>query len=49
MLTNGNQTVKLGDMSESRILDRQSYIKTDKIIGTPLSLAPEVVQNQGYD
>ena len=45
LLTNNNQTVKLGDMSESRVLDHQSYIKTNKIIGTPLSLSPEVVQN----
>jgi NIMA (never in mitosis gene a)-related kinase len=41
--------VKLGDMSESRVLDHQSYIKTNKIIGTPLSLSPEVVKNEGYD
>jgi hypothetical protein len=45
MLTNKYKTVKLGDMSESRVLDQQSYIKTNKIIGTPLSLSPEVVQN----
>jgi len=45
MLTNKYKTVKLGDMSESRVLDQQSYIRTNKIIGTPLSLSPEVVQN----
>jgi serine/threonine protein kinase len=49
LLTSNNQTVKLGDMSESRVLDHQSYIKTNKIIGTPLSLSPEVVKNEGYD
>ena len=43
------QTLKLGDMSESRVLDQQSYIKTNKIIGTPLYLSPEVVKNEGYD
>ena len=41
--------LKLGDMGESRVLDTQSYIKTDKIIGTPLSMSPEVVKNEGYD
>lgn len=48
MLTAGN-VVKLGDMSESRFLDSGDYIKTSKIVGTPLSLSPEVVKNQGYD
>ena len=36
-------------MSESRVLDNRDYIKTNKIVGTPLSLSPEVVKNQGYD
>ncbi len=49
LLTSNNQTVKLGDMSESRVLDHQQYIKTNKIVGTPLSLSPEVVKNEGYD
>ena len=41
--------LKLGDMGESRVLDTESYIKTEKIIGTPLSMAPEVVKSEGYD
>ena len=41
--------LKLGDMGESRVLDQQSYIKTTKVIGTPLSMSPEVVKNEGYD
>jgi len=45
LLTDGGRTAKLGDMSESRVLDHKSYIQTNKIIGTPLSLSPEVVQN----
>ena len=49
LLTEKNKIVKLGDMSESRVLDHQSYIKTSKLIGTPLSLSPEVIKNQGYD
>lgn len=49
LLMDKYKTVKLGDMSESRVLDNQSYIKTNKIIGTPLSLSPEVVKNEGYD
>ena len=49
LLTDNYKTVKLGDMSESRVLDHQSYIKTTKIVGTPLSLSPEVVKNQNYD
>jgi serine/threonine protein kinase len=36
-------------MSESRVLDNREYIKSNKIVGTPLSLSPEVVKNQGYD
>lgn len=49
LLSNNCKTVKLGDMSESRVLDHHSYIKTKKIIGTPLSLSPEVVKQEGYD
>lgn len=49
ILITGKDDIKLGDMSESRVLDHQSYIKTTKIIGTPLSLSPEVVKNEGYD
>ena len=49
LLTDNGKTVKLGDMSESRVLDHHSYIKTKKIIGTPLSLSPEVVKHEGYD
>ena len=49
LLTDNYKTVKLGDMSESRVLDHHSYIKTKKIIGTPLSLSPEVVKQEGYD
>ena len=43
------QILKLGDMSESRVLGHQSYIKTNKLIGTPQSLAPEVIKNENYD
>jgi len=35
LLKDGGQTLKLGDMSESRVLNHQSYIKTNKLIGTP--------------
>ena len=49
LLTQNYKTIKLGDMSESRVLDHHSYIKTKKIIGTPLSLSPEVVKQEGYD
>ena len=49
LLTQNGKTIKLGDMSESRLLDHHSYIKTKKIIGTPLSLSPEVVKQEGYD
>ena len=47
--TDSEYELKLGDMSESRVLDHQNYIKTTKIIGTPLSMSPEVVRNEGYD
>jgi NIMA (never in mitosis gene a)-related kinase len=36
-------------MSESRVLNNQSYIKTNKLIGTPQSLSPEVIKNESYD
>ena len=37
-------------MSESRLLDHNNYMQNQKkVVGTPLSLSPEVVQNQGYD
>jgi serine/threonine protein kinase len=49
MLKDAGQTVKLGDMSESRVLNDQSYIKTNKLIGTPQSLSPEVIKNENYD
>ena len=49
LLKDGGQTVKLGDMSESRVLSHQSYIKTSKLIGTPQSLSPEVIKNENYD
>eukprot|EP00347_Sterkiella_histriomuscorum_P002185 403369139 len=49
LLTDNFQKIKLGDMSESRVLDHQSYIKTNKLIGTPQSLSPEVIKNESYD
>jgi NIMA (never in mitosis gene a)-related kinase len=50
LLTNNNQTLKLGDMSESRVLDHNNYLRqNNKVVGTPLSLSPEVVKNEGYD
>lgn len=45
LLADGGSTVKLGDMSESRMLDSHAYIKTNKVVGTPLALSPEVVKN----
>ena len=42
MLSNGQ--CKLGDMSESRVLDTNDYIKNKIVVGTPLSLSPEVVK-----
>jgi hypothetical protein len=36
-------------MSESRVLNHQSYIKTNKLIGTPQCLSPEVIKNENYD
>jgi serine/threonine protein kinase len=44
LLTDKNQTLKLGDMSESRMLDHNNYLRQpNKVVGTPLSLSPEVV------
>jgi NIMA (never in mitosis gene a)-related kinase len=49
LLKDNGSTLKLGDLSESRVLTHQSYIKTNKLIGTPQSLSPEVIKNENYD
>lgn len=49
LLSDNYQKIMLGDMSESRVLDHTSYIKTNKLIGTPMSLSPEIIKNEGYD
>ncbi len=43
-----DQTVKLGDLSESMSLNNQKYVKS-KRIGTPLYLSPDIIKNEAYD
>lgn len=43
-----DRTVKLGDLSESTIVNNSNYVRT-KRIGTPLYLSPEIVKHETYD
>jgi serine/threonine protein kinase len=44
-----SSVLKLGDMGETRVLSHESYVKGNKIVGTPQSMAPEVVNLEGFD
>lgn len=43
-----DNTVKLGDLGVSRILDRDDDMAMSRV-GTPLYLAPELIKRQPYD
>ena len=43
-----DKSVKLGDLSESTIVNNSNYVRT-KRIGTPLYLSPEIVKHETYD
>ena len=43
-----DNTIKIGDLGESRILGNTSFLK-GKLVGTPLFLSPEVVKEENYD
>jgi len=49
LLSDNGATLKLGDLSESRVLSYKKYIRSSQLIGTPLSLSPEVIASKNYD
>ncbi len=48
ILRTAEGVVKLGDLSESTMLNKTKYVKTRRI-GTPLYLSPEVIKHESYD
>ena len=40
--------MKLGDLSESTVVNKEKYMKSRQV-GTPLYLSPEIIKNQAYD
>ena len=51
VLLDEHSMVKLGDLSESTILNKQKYTKNPslQLIGTPLYLSPEIIKHEAYD
>ena len=48
VLLTKDRKVKLGDLSESTIVNKERYLKS-KQVGTPLYLSPEIIKKQAYD
>ena len=48
ILITKDRTFKLGDLSESTFVNKETYLKS-KQIGTPLYLSPEMIKQQAYD
>jgi len=48
VLITKDRTFKLGDLSESAFVNKETYLKS-KQIGTPLYLSPEIIKKQAYD
>ncbi len=48
VLMGKNKMVKLGDLSESTVVNKEKYMK-GKQVGTPLYLSPEIIKKQAYD
>ena len=48
VLITNDKTVKLGDLSESTIVNKERYLKS-KQVGTPMYLSPEIIKKQAYD
>jgi NIMA (never in mitosis gene a)-related kinase len=48
VLITADRKFKLGDLSESTMVNIEKYLKT-KQIGTPLYLSPEIIKKQAYD
>jgi serine/threonine protein kinase len=43
ILITNDKTVKLGDLSESTIVNKERYLKS-KQVGTPMYLSPEIIK-----
>jgi NIMA (never in mitosis gene a)-related kinase len=43
-----DDTLKIGDLGESRFLSETDYLK-GKTVGTPMFLSPEVLKHENYD
>jgi len=48
VLITKDRKVKLGDLSESTMVNKERYLKS-KQVGTPLYLSPEIIKKQAYD
>ena len=48
ILITHDRKFKLGDLSESTMVNKERYLKT-KQVGTPLYLSPEIIKKQAYD
>lgn len=48
ILITKDRKFKLGDLSESTIVNTTTYLKS-KQVGTPLYLSPEIIKKQAYD
>ena len=48
VLITKDREFKLGDLSESTFVNKETYLKS-KQIGTPLYLSPEIIKKQAYD
>lgn len=48
ILITKDKMFKLGDLSESTFVNKETYLKS-KQVGTPLYLSPEIIKKQAYD
>lgn len=48
VLITKDKKIKLGDLSESTIVNKERYLKS-KQVGTPLYLSPEIIKKNPYD
>ena len=48
VLITTDKKIKLGDLSESTIVNKERYLKS-KQVGTPLYLSPEIIKKNAYD
>ena len=49
VLITKDRRFKLGDLSESTVVNKERYLRQSKQVGTPLYLSPEIIKKQAYD